>query len=180
MNSSLEKILIPPLWISFTVHDDKPTQLRSDESLLVACNTIIQEANALSNNFSLEAIGVNCSTPNAISVAVPILCKLVEGADIKVLCYGNCFQTTTSEWINSLDEDETSNGIDATSCTTSGTNKQTNDCAEDYDEEGYLLPDVYARYVSEWVRSGATIIGGCCGSRPKHMRIVASLLKGGQ
>ena len=35
---------IPPLWISFTIHDDQPTKLRSDESLVLTCQSIIQEA----------------------------------------------------------------------------------------------------------------------------------------
>ena len=55
--------------------------------------------------------------------------------------------------------------------------EQTTRSAEDYDEEGYLLPDAYAKFAREWVGSGATTIGGCCGSRPQHMKKVASLLK---
>ena len=36
------KHIIPPLWISFTVHDNQPTKLRSDESLVLTCQSIIQ------------------------------------------------------------------------------------------------------------------------------------------
>jgi S-methylmethionine-dependent homocysteine/selenocysteine methylase len=41
------KHIIPPLWISFTVHDNQPTKLRSDESLVLTCQSIIQEASEL-------------------------------------------------------------------------------------------------------------------------------------
>jgi len=157
---------IPPLWISLTIHDNRPTKLRSDEALEVACQTIIREANSL--DLPLEAIGVNCSAPSAISIAVPILAKIVVGTKIKVCAYGNCFRTTTSEWMNSLDED--SKGQEE-SCTKDEI-KET-----DYDGEGYLTPDAYAKYASKFVESGATVIGGCCGSRPKHMYAVVAALR---
>jgi len=157
---------IPPIWISFTIHDDKPTKLRSDEILENVCNSIIQEASKL--NLPLQVIGVNCSTPTAISTAIPILAKVTEGTNIKVSAYGNCFQTTTSEWMNSLDDNEdikedTSNEI-------------TKSDSSDYDEEGYLTPDAYTKFTLDWVKSGAQIIGGCCGSRPSHMDKVAAQL----
>ncbi|KAL7531046.1 hypothetical protein ACHAXR_007687 [Thalassiosira sp. AJA248-18] len=162
---------IPPLWVSFTVHDDVPTQLRSGEPLEMACRTIISQSSSLS--LPLQSIGINCSTPSAISYAVPILTKLVEGTHIKVSAYANCFRTTTSEWMR---EEEGECGD--VSCTTSV--KETNKCAEDYDEEGYLLPDAYVKVASKWVEGGATIIGGCCGSRPSHLNQVALALKNGQ
>mmetsp|Transcript_21098 Transcript_21098/g.36287 ORF Transcript_21098/g.36287 Transcript_21098/m.36287 type:complete len:291 (+) Transcript_21098:139-1011(+) len=160
-----------PIWISFTVHDDRPTKLRSDESLETACKTIIQEASSL--DLPLEAIGVNCSSPDAICCAVPVLVNIVEGSQIKVCAYGNCFKNTTSSWMRSLDEDAQ---CAEDSCATDGL-KQTRFSSEDFDEEGYLLPDVYAKCASEFVRSGAKIVGGCCGSRPKHMCRVVSALR---
>lgn len=157
---------IPPLWMSFTIHDNSPTKLRSDELLETACKSIIQEADYL--NIPLEAVGINCSAPSAISKAVPILTRILEGTSIKVCAYGNCFKTTTSEWISSLDNNDDSGG--GTSITTEKTAcGKVSICAGDYDEEGYLVPDAYAKYTSEWAKSGAQIIGGCCGSRPKHM-----------
>ena len=153
---------IPPIWISFTIHDDKPTKLRSDEILEDACRSIVQEASKL--NLPLEVVGVNCSTPTAISTAIPILVKITEGTNIKVSAYGNCFQTTTSEWMNSLDDNDVGKG-------------DTTIDSSDYDEEGYLTPDAYAKFTLEWVKSGAHIIGGCCGSRPAHMHKVAAANK---
>lgn len=167
-NPSHNNMTIPLIWISFTIHDDEPTKLRSDESLEIACQSIIQEANNL--NLSIDALGINCSSPRAISQAVPILTKVTEGTNIKVCAYGNCFRTTTSEWINSLGEDDTTNDdIDM--------KKTMIESDNDYDEDGYLLPDIYAKFATEWKESGAQIIGGCCGSRPKHLCKVAAVLK---
>ena len=161
---------IPPLWLSFTVHDDQPSKLRSDEPLDMVCQSILHEATIL--NLPLEAVGINCSAPSAISHAVPILAKLVEGTAIKVCAYGNCFKTSTSEWIQTLNDDAN----DRNSECTAEQRTEVEICAEDYDEEG-LTPDAYAAAAIEWARSGARIIGGCCGSRPKHMSKVATALK---
>lgn len=161
---------IPPLWISFTIHDDQPSKLRSDESLVLACQSIIQEAAEL--NITLKAIGTNCSTPSAISESVPILVKLVEGMDIKVIAYGNCFKTTTSEWITSLKNECTSE-----TRSTKIMNNDTCDNNDDYYDKGILTVDAYSRYACEWARLGARIIGGCCGCSPMHMHQVAIALK---
>jgi S-methylmethionine-dependent homocysteine/selenocysteine methylase len=36
-------------------------------------------------------------------------------------------------------------------------------------------PEEYARLVKEWVKAGATLIGGCCGTGPSHVRAVAGI-----
>jgi S-methylmethionine-dependent homocysteine/selenocysteine methylase len=158
------KNCIPPLWMSFTVHDDQPSKLRSDEPLDLVCQSILHEATVL--NLPLKAVGVNCSTPSAISQAVPILSRLVEGSDIKVCAYGNCFKTTTSEWIKTLNDN---------ACT-AVLRTDVEICAKDYDEE-VLTSDAYSNFACEWARLGVSIIGGCCGSRPRHMSSVATALK---
>lgn len=160
--SCIEQAKTLPLWISFTIHDYISTQLRSGELLVDVCQTIIKQSKSL--NISVEAIGVNCSTPVAISSALDILAKELLNTDIKCIVYGNCFQTTTSEWIRSLD-----------SCNALTT--RSNDSLHDkYDASGYLFPDAYARYAYAWANAGAKIIGGCCGCNPKHMKAVSSAL----
>lgn len=155
-----------PIWVSYTIKDDNPNELRSGDSLIDACSQIIKLASSL--KLPLEAIGVNCSTPSAISKALLFMSPLVEGSGVKLCAYGNCFQTTTSEWIASLkgDNDEQNNIASGRLIS-----------AEDYDHDGYLLPHAYARYAREWVDLGVHIIGGCCGSRPQHMKQVASMLR---
>lgn len=169
-NQNMEKRNIPPIWMSFTIHDDQPTMLRSNELLETACISIIEESTNL--KLPLDAIGINCSTPTAISKAVTMLTTFTEGRNIKVCAYGNCFKTTTSEWMNSLGKDNT-----ASTSTAEQQINIANSCSLDYDEEGYMLPEVYAKFACEWAQAGADIIGGCCGSRPMHMKKVVSALK---
>lgn len=155
-----QNIPIPPtVWMSFTINDDKPNQLRSGESLIDVCRSIINQAEI--SKVPIDAIGVNCSTPSSISIALKELNEMgVTG--IKYIVYGNCFQKTTSEWIRSLKHDEDF-------CVDMNHRR-----FDEYDSDGYLLPEIYARYARTWADSGATIIGGCCGCRPDHMKAVAS------
>jgi S-methylmethionine-dependent homocysteine/selenocysteine methylase len=145
----------------------------------LTCQSIIQEAAEL--HITLKAIGINCSTPSAITESVPILVKLVEGMDIKVIAYGNCFKTTTSEWITGLKKNE--NAVtDGNACTSETRRAEImdyNTCVndDDYDDKGILTVDAYSRYACEWARLGARIIGGCCGCSPMHMQQVAIALK---
>jgi len=155
-----------PIWICYTIKDDNPNELRSGDSLMDACSQIIKLASSL--KLPLEAIGVNCSAPRAISKALLSMSRFVAGSDVKLCAYGNCFQTTTSEWMASLKGDNNGQNDIASARLIS---------AEDYDHEGYLLPHAYARYAREWVDLGVQIIGGCCGSRPQHMKQVASMLR---
>jgi S-methylmethionine-dependent homocysteine/selenocysteine methylase len=37
-------------------------------------------------------------------------------------------------------------------------------------------PERYATAAAEWIEEGATIIGGCCGTGPAHVRALAGLL----
>lgn len=152
-----------PIWFNFTIKDDEPSKLRGGESLEDACIHLITVAASL--KLPLEAIGINCSAPYAISKALSHISHLAER--IKLCAYGNCFQTTTSEWMESLKDG-------------SSQSKVTNSViisSKDYDHNGYLLPCAYARYASQWTKLGAKIIGGCCGCRPEHMKQVVSMLR---
>lgn len=37
-------------------------------------------------------------------------------------------------------------------------------------------PEIYAQYAARWVNDGATIIGGCCGTRPEMIKAIARRL----
>ena len=41
-----------------------------------------------------------------------------------------------------------------------------------------LSPDEYARRALRWIERGATIVGGCCGTRPAHIRALAEAVCG--
>jgi S-methylmethionine-dependent homocysteine/selenocysteine methylase len=170
LQSTKQHVKLPPLWMSFTIHDDQPTQLRSGELLEDACQFILNETDVL--GISIEAIGVNCSAPSAIIVALKILKTKLENTEIKCMCYGNCFQTTTSEWIRSVNNDSSDSAAVAPAASVNQS------CRDEYDVNGCLLPGAYAGYANAWAKAGATIIGGCCGCSPSHMKAVASALRG--
>jgi len=44
--------------------------------------------------------------------------------------------------------------------------------------DGVMRPEAYARRAVAWRRAGATVVGGCCGTRPEHMRATAAALRG--
>ncbi|KAL7451594.1 hypothetical protein ACHAWC_003421 [Mediolabrus comicus] len=155
-----------PIWLNFTIKDDEPSKLRGGESLENACSKLITVAASL--KLPLEAIGINCSAPYAISKALTHISHLAEKSDIKLCAYGNCFQTTTSEWMESLKDDSSQSKVN---------NKSEIISSKDYDHNGYLLPCAYARYASQWTELGAKIIGGCCGCRPEHMKQAVSMLR---
>ena len=74
MSSSLEAIVACqvvsdynlPIWLSFTLSDKCDATLRSGEPLKKAIEEI-------KNTKNLEAIVFNCSTPEAINAALPVL-----------------------------------------------------------------------------------------------------------
>jgi homocysteine S-methyltransferase len=39
-----------------------------------------------------------------------------------------------------------------------------------------LDPGSYAAHVIEWLKSGATVVGGCCGTRPAHIAKIRSTI----
>lgn len=165
-----------PLWISMTIDDfNQPTTLRSGEPLEEALQSILKEAKRL--DVQLEAIGVNCTSPIAITRALPSLVTAANNGIIRppprVLAYGNAFQKTTSEWLASLLD---SNAKSVDDVTNSQNSLASISGSGDYDKSGCILPDVYARHTKEWVELGASIIGGCCGVSPLHMQTAANAL----
>jgi S-methylmethionine-dependent homocysteine/selenocysteine methylase len=48
---------------------------------------------------------------------------------------------------------------------------------DDAELEKYT-PTVYAEFAHDWIKSGAQIIGGCCGTRPEHIAALLPVVKG--
>lgn len=120
-----------PTVISFTLDDDHPHQLRSGETLEDAVRAV--------KPFGVEAITINCSMPETVSVAMPLLVKLFP----KVGGYANGFQSVT--------------GLEA------------GDVVSALKARKDLTPQTYADYVMDWIDMGASIVGGCCEVGPDHI-----------
>ena len=120
-----------PVWVALTVDDHNGGQLRSGESLAQAAQAVV-DAGA-------HALLINCSAPEAVTTAMPILAKLG-------VAYGGY-----------------ANGFEAAADLKAGGTVDTLKAREN------LTPERYAEHVARWVTTGATLIGGCCEIGPAHI-----------
>ena len=128
-----------PVWLAVSVNDHDGTRLRSGEVLADVLPLAAQGA---------SAILVNCSAPEAIDAALPILAK----GNLPFGAYANGFQQITSDFLK---------------------DKPTVDSLSARRDLG---PEAYAEHVMAWVAGGATIVGGCCEVGPAHISEIARRL----
>ena len=95
----------------------------------------------LLDTYKPAAVMVNCSAPEAISVSLPLLNK----AKIPTGGYANGFVEIAKDF----------NKIGAT--------------VDLLKARTDLSPETYANIANDWVKSGATYIGGCCEVGPAHI-----------
>jgi homocysteine S-methyltransferase len=135
-----------PWWVSWTVEDrqDAPL-LRSGEPLAAAVEAVAQLP-------GLAALLVNCSCPQAVGAALPVLAAAAPPG-VLVGGYANGFKTTTSEWLAAGSSSRPPLALPE----------------EEYDAGGIILPEAYARHAARWRQLGAGIVGGCCGVGPAHI-----------
>ncbi len=126
-----------PVWLSVSVMDHDGTRLRSGEPLI--------DVLPLLSEFPVEALLVNCSTPEAISVSMPQL----SDVQVPIGAYANGFAKIEKAFqkpgasVDLLTE------------------------REDLDE------NQYAHFAANWIDAGATLVGGCCCVGPSHIAELA-------
>lgn len=130
-----------PVWLSFTVNDDDGSRFRSGEQL--------RDVAPLVEEFSPDALLINCSRPEAIPAALGIL----SGMNKPYGAYANGFTHISDEFLKDAPT------VDA------------------LDQRHDLGPDAYADHVMRWVDQGATIVGGCCEIGPDHIEALAKRLR---
>jgi len=96
----------------------------------------------------VTGFSVNCCLPERITDALPAL--VASGKDI-IGAYANAFTHVPTDWL--IDGDKPQDG--------------TLTLRDD------LPPDIYAKFVTQWIALGATLIGGCCGTLAEHTAAVA-------
>lgn len=126
-----------PVWLSLSVDDKDGSKLRSGENLT--------DILPLLKEFQPAAVLVNCSVPEAVTNAVPLL----VGNGIPVGAYANGFVSIADAF------DHVGATVDVLE-----TRKD-------------LGPVAYADFAQKWVNAGATIIGGCCEVGPAHIALLA-------
>lgn len=130
-----------PVWVSWSVDDGDGTKLRSGEPLADAPRALA--------GLAVAARLVNCSMPEAVDQAAPVLAAMggVWGA------YANGFTAIPSAFAP-------------------GTTADIIGARQD------LGPEAYADHALGWAGMGATILGGCCEISPAHIAELARRLDG--
>lgn len=139
-----------PLWISFTLDDARSGDVESGAiaPVLRSGETVAQAAEA-ARFCGAEALLFNCSQPEVMEAAVKAArAALPETTRIGI--YANAFAT---------EADDTDANADL------------------HDIRPDLTPDNYRRFAEKWVAAGASMIGGCCGIGPEHIRALSDSLK---
>ena len=134
-----------PVWTSMTLSDDQGEERESGPCL--RSGEPLHEGVEIARQCGATAILVNCSWPESLTRAMPILAKggLPHGA------YANAF--------TSIDKLEPGGTV------------------EELVARSDLGPKSYANHAMEWVEQGALIIGGCCETGPQHISELAHRLK---
>ena len=124
-----------PFWLALTVDDADGTKLRSGEPLADILPSL--------EEFGPEAVLINCSLPEVISQALPVLAAAKIGRPFGA--YANGFTGIPAEF----------NKVGAT--------------VDIVKSRTDLGPDAYAEFAAAWIADGATLIGGCCEVGPAHI-----------
>lgn len=124
-----------PVWVAWTLHEDRSGNLRSGETVADAVSTL--------KGLPVSGFLANCCTPESITRALP---HLTETGAEWIGGYANTFSPIPLDW-------------------TLGGDKKTDGLLELRSD---LDPESYCIHVSDWLAAGATVVGGCCGTRPAH------------
>jgi len=126
-----------PVWLAVTVADEDGTRLRSGEPV-AAVLPLVEE-------FGLAALLVNCSVPEAVDQALPLLAQ----TRVPLGAYANGFVRISGDFL-----------VDGAT-------------VDVLEKRANLDPQRYADFADGWVRQGATLVGGCCEVGPAHIRELA-------
>lgn len=129
-----------PVWLSWSVEDSGEPRLRSGEAIDAAWRDLAGSG--------IAAVLLNCSPPEAIGRALPVL---LDVCDRPVGAYANAFTPIPERWEYRGDASLPPPRTDVT-------------------------PEMYARHAAAWLDAGAHIIGGCCEVGPTHIRHLKSML----
>ncbi len=136
-----------PIYLSFAVSPKEEAQgeeilLCGNERLSAVLQRVAQWREESQESERLAGILLNCSPPQRISQGI----KILADSPLRDLPYGgyaNAFNPKPE-------------------------NKKANSGVTTMNEE--LTPQRYANFAQEWVSDGSSLLGGCCGIGPEHIR----------
>jgi S-methylmethionine-dependent homocysteine/selenocysteine methylase len=136
-----------PLWLSFTLTDINPAAAAPT----LRSGEPVAAAVATAVRLGACAVLFNCSRPEVMGAAVDIaartLQELAAGA-VAIGVYANAF--VPAAVVGEANADLSALRVDVT-------------------------PAAYLQWARDWVRRGATVIGGCCGIGPEHIAELGKL-----
>ena len=142
-----------PVWVAWTLHEDRSGRLRSGET--------IAEAAAAIAHLPIDGFLANCCAPESITAAMPELVAISGGK--KVGGYANTFLPVPTDW------GAYSKGkLDATDWAAYA--------AAALPIRDDLAPKDFAAHAREWLGRGANVLGGCCGAGPEHISRLRAVL----
>ena len=111
----------------------------------------VAEAVAALQGLPVSGFLANCCAPESITTIMP---QLAETGAQWIGGYANTFAPIPQDW--TLDGEKDTDGL--------------------LTLRSDLDPEEYSAHVSEWLAAGATVVGGCCGTRPSHTAKMRVLL----
>ncbi|BDX01257.1 homocysteine S-methyltransferase [Marinomonas pontica] len=136
-----------PYWVSFTLEDSEAT----DQPRLRSGETV-KEAVAAMANVGVNGILFNCCQPEIIADAIQL----------------------SQDVLSALHQDTIQLGAYANAFPPQPKNATANDGLDELRSD--LTPDSYLVWAQRWKEQGATLIGGCCGIGPEHIKALSAHL----
>lgn len=134
---------------------DKPVwvawTLHEDRSGRLRSGEAIPDAIAALTDLPVSGFLANCCAPESITKVIP---QLTDSGARWIGGYANSFESIPETW--TLDGSNETDGL--------------------LPLRADLEPESYSRHCAAWLRSGATVIGGCCGIRPAHISKMRELI----
>jgi S-methylmethionine-dependent homocysteine/selenocysteine methylase len=128
-----------PVWVSYTLRDEAGRRGPAQ----LRSGESVERAVALGIREGTQAILFNCSQPEVMTAAVLSAAGAIAGnGTLRIGVYANAFSPEPE---------------------TVGPYAGISELRDD------LTPERYLQWAAEWVRSGAAIVGGCCGIGPEHI-----------
>jgi len=140
-----------PLWLSFTLDDqDAQSVLSCASKPVLRSGETVADAVQHAITLGASALLFNCSQPEVMESAVREARTVAGNIDLAIGVYANAFA-------NKDDDGEA--------------NETISDIRTD------LTPPLYLGWAQKWVDAGASMVGGCCGISPEHIRELSKALK---
>lgn len=135
--------------------DDRPLwlsfTLKDDGETALRSGETVSDATRLAASLGAQAILFNCSRPEVMDAAVREASAALDGAEMAIGVYANGFAAQAEEKEANVDLQEIRSD---------------------------LGPEAYLGWARQWIASGASMVGGCCGIGAAHIAALAQGLAG--